>query len=571
MKPVIYQLIVRLAGNSNTKTMPFGTMIENGCGKFNDLSLHFLRTLSSFGITHIWLTGIIEHSTCTDYTRFGIMADNPLVVKGIAGSPYAIKDYYDVCPDLACSVGNRMQEFEALIERCGKAGLKPVIDFVPNHVARQYYSDQIPAGIETLGQNDQKDLGFCPNNNFYYIPKQALCLPPEVFKLKYVKQINHAAFEENPAKVTGNDQFGPSPAFTDWYDTVKLNYGVDYLGGNATHFDPIPDTWIKMTDILHFWASKGVCGFRCDMAEMVPVEFWEYAISSLKEKYPEIIFIAEIYNPHAYRPYIEKGGFDYLYDKVGFYDTMREILCGGLPADGLTSVWQKLEGLDGYMLRFMENHDEQRIASRHFAGNPWSGIPAMAVAATMHQGPLLIYFGQELGEAALGTAGFSGNQGRTTIFDYYHVPTFSKWFNKGKCNTQLLSEEQNVLKNEYANILKLCSDQVINSGQFYDLMWYNHHLKTTGQNHVYAYLRWSPLGIYVIAVNFSTKQIDEINIKIPEHFGLMANIKSDQRFFLKTVAGNSPLPEALTFESITKTGLSVTLKPNYYVVICLLF
>lgn len=75
------------------------------------------------------------------------------------------------------------------------------------------------------------------------------------------------AYKEYPAKATGNNRFDAYPNINDWYETVKLNYGIDYQNGNTPHFNPIPDTWTKMLDILLFWAGKNIDGFRCDMAE----------------------------------------------------------------------------------------------------------------------------------------------------------------------------------------------------------------------------------------------------------------------------------------------------------------
>ena len=299
-KFVIYQVLPRLFGNYNTTRKYNGTLAENGCGKFNNFTNKALGEIKKLGATHIWYTGILEHATKTDYSAYGIIPNHTGVIKGNAGSPYAIKDYYDVCPDLAENVDNRMQEFEALIDRTHQNGLKVLIDFIPNHVAREYKSDKKPKGVKDLGENDNKDVAFSPENNFYYIPNQ-----------KFNPSFNTNNFEEFPAKATGNDQFTASPSQFDWYETVKLNYGVDYLNGREKHFVPIPNTWYKMLDILEFWAKKNIDGFRADMAEMVPVEFWGWVIPQIKKINPEIIFIAEVYNPAEYRNYISNGKFDY--------------------------------------------------------------------------------------------------------------------------------------------------------------------------------------------------------------------------------------------------------------------
>lgn len=569
MKPIIYQLLVRLAGNRKGSGKPFGTIEENGCGKFNDLSSHFLENLKEFGITHLWLTGVLEHASCTDYSAFGIKADNPLVIKGRAGSPYAIKDYYDVCPDLAEDINNRMQEFERLLKRCQEVGLDTIIDFVPNHVARAYKSDNKPDGISDLGENDNKDLAFHPRNNFYYLPGHKLRLPYEIYELPYVKEIKPQPFEEYPAKATGNDHFTDSPSINDWYETIKLNYGVDYQDGGKKYFDPLPDSWGKMLDILLFWASKGVKGFRCDMAEMVPVEFWEWAIKKVKEKFPGILFIAEIYNPAAYRSFIETGGFDFLYDKDGLYDTLRAIMTGKQQASELSKVWQGLDGLDAVMLRFMENHDEQRIASPHFAGNPLAGIPAMAIAATMHQGPLLIYSGQELGEPAIGSAGYSGDDGRTTIFDYFHVPSFQQWFNEGRCNTEKLSEEQIDLRKKYQELLVFCQDEVITNGDFYDLEWYNLGKPGFYPESVYCYLRWNNKKIWLIAASFCQKGSLETTIRIPMHFFEISKLSQHENFEIKSIHNHTVLQNNIGTKDLTDLGIILNIEPFKYAIVCL--
>ncbi|MBW6498004.1 MAG: alpha-amylase family protein [Bacteroidales bacterium] len=569
MKPVIYQLLVRLAGNRNISKKPFGSIDENGCGKFNDLDAHFLGEIKNLGVTHLWLTGVLEHASCTDYSAFGIVADNPLIVKGLAGSPYAIKDYYDVCPDLAINVNERMQEFEDLLKRCNGAGLIPIIDFVPNHVARQYRPDNNPPGIKSLGENDKSTLGFHPNNNFYYLPGQALRMPREVYELPYVKDNPLEKFVEEPAKATGNDQFTAAPSINDWYETIKLNYGVDYQGGGGKHFDPIPDTWQKMGEILLFWAQKGVKGFRCDMAEMVPVEFWQWAIGEVKNKLPEVIFIAEIYNPGGYKDYVETGGFDFLYDKVGLYDTLREVMTGRKPASSITRVWQDLDGLDSRKLRFLENHDEQRIASRQFAGNARAGIPAMAVAATLHQGPLMVYFGQELGEPAEGAAGFSGDDGRTTIFDYFHVPAFQQWFNNGKCIEEKLSTEQKSLRRAYKQLIKLCKDPIIASGNFYDLQWYNQNKPGFKPDSIFCYLRWNKEKIWMIAANFSQVENLNITIRIPKHFFETVELADNQDYVTQMIQPESESPGRLSQEELIENGITINIESNNYLVICL--
>ncbi|MDR0232479.1 MAG: alpha-amylase [Dysgonamonadaceae bacterium] len=503
-KIVIYQVFPRLFGNDNPTNEINGSIEKNGCGKFSAFSNIALNEIQKMGFTHIWYTGVIEHATKTDYSAYGISKDNPTVVKGNAGSPYAIKDYYDVDPDLADDVKQRMNEFEELVERTHAANLKMIIDFVPNHVARQYHSDAKPAGIKDLGENDNIHTSFDANNNFYYIPGQAFAPDFDLHKYK-----------EFPAKATGNDKFDAHPGINDWYETVKLNYGIDYLSGGHKHFNPIPNTWHKMLDILLFWSSKNIDGFRCDMAEMVPVEFWNWVIPQVKEKYPEIVFIAEVYNPLEYRNYLWNGKFDYLYDKVGLYDTLRAVIRGEKPASAITGCWQSIEGIQHQMLNFLENHDEQRIASVFFAEDPLKYIPAMVVAATMNTNPVMIYCGQELGEPGIDQEGFSGLDGRTTIFDYWSVDSIRKWRNKGKYDGKELSKGQKDLREFYVKLLNLCnSEKAIREGLFYDLMYLNYGNSKFNSDKQYVYLRKADNEILLIVVNFEDKDV-ETSINIP--------------------------------------------------------
>ena len=509
-KIVIYQVLPRLFSNTCTHCIPFGSIEQNGVGKLNHFTPDVLREIKSLGITHIWYTGVIEHATQTLYTEYGIAPNNPYIVKGKAGSPYAICDYYDIAPDLAEDVPHRMQEFEALVERTHEAGMKVIMDFVPNHVAREYHSDAMPDGVEQLGANDDKEKHFDPQNNFYYIPRQRFS--PRFF----IGQNNPNEYNEFPARATGNDRFDAYPENHDWYETVKLNYGVDYLDWRKEHFYPIPDTWYKMRDILLFWCSKGVDGFRCDMVHMVPVAFWHWAISQIKREYPHMIFIAEIYEPALYRPYIEYGQFDYLYDKVGLYDKLREIECHDVSAAQLSYCWQSLDGISGNMLNFLENHDEQRFASQQYAGEASRVLPSLVVSATMSRAPMMIYFGQELGERALDAEGFSGRDGRTTIFDYWSVPSVRAWYNEGKCNTENLTPEQCALRQMYKQVLSLCnSEKAIAQGDFFDLMYVNFENSEFDPHSNYAYLRYTQDEILVIAVNFATQSRD-IAINIPQ-------------------------------------------------------
>ena len=510
-KLIIYQVFTRLFGNNHTHLVNNGSLAENGCGKMADFTGKALEEIRRLGATHIWYTGIIEHATQTDYRRYNIRPDHPAVVKGKAGSPYAIKDYYDVDPDLAKDVPGRMKEFENLVQRTHRAGLKVILDFVPNHVARQYQSDAQPDGTIGLGVNDDPRQAFSPYNNFYYIPDTSLQCQFDM------KGDTDEPYREIPAKATGNNRFDAYPNINDWYETVKLNYGVDYMNGGTCHFDPVPDTWHKMLDILLFWASKDIDGFRCDMAEMVPVEFWEWVIPQVKAAHPDLIFIAEVYNPREYHNYLYRGKFDYLYDKVGLYDTLRSILCGNESATAITRSWQNLGGIEKRMLNFLENHDEQRIASDFFAGSPHKAIPALIVSACMNTNPMMIYFGQEFGEMGMDSEGFSGRDGRTTIFDYWAVDTIRRWRNSGKFDGKLLTEHEKHLYAIYQRVLTLCREEkAIARGEFFDLMYANLGGWRFNEHRQYAFLRKHEKELLLIVVNFDNTPAS-VGVNIPLH------------------------------------------------------
>ncbi len=521
-KFIIYQVFTRLFGNQSIPAKQNGSIEDNGCGKMADFTTKALKEIKKLGATHIWYTGIIEHATQTDYSAYGIPTDHPAMVKGKAGSPYAIKDYYDVDPDLAKKVPNRMKEFADLVNRTHRAGLRVIIDFVPNHVARQYRSTAKPTGVEDLGENDNTDMAFSPMNNFYYIPRTRLEASFDM------KQDADQPYCEMPAKATGNNRFDAWPNINDWYETVKLNYGVDYCGGGACHFEPVPDTWHKMKDILLFWAAKEIDGFRCDMAEMVPVEFWEWVIPQVKAQYPKIIFIAEVYNPNEYYDYLNRGHFDYLYDKVGLYDTLRAVTCGNASATAITSCWQRLGDIQNRMLNFLENHDEQRLASDYFAGNGRNGVPAMIVSACMNTNPFMLYFGQELGERGMDCEGYSGRDGRTTIFDYWSVETIRRWNNGGAFDDALLNEDEKYLRNFYARLLNLCTQEsALAKGNFFDLMYVNRGNWNFNEHKQYAFMRKYEDDLLLIVANFDHIPV-QTSLNIPQHAFDYLKIAADE-------------------------------------------
>ena len=536
-KTVVYQVFTRLFGNTNTTNKPWGTIEENGVGKFNDFTDKALKEIKDLGVTHIWYTGVPHHDVIRDYTKYGISNDDPDVVKGRAGSPYAVKDYYNVNPDLAVNVENRLEEFEALINRSHKANLKVIIDIVPNHVARNYQSVTNPKGTKDFGADDDTSVAYHVNNNFYYVPNTPFVVPDFLNGYKPLGGENHplsdGKFDENPAKWTGNGARSPKPSFYDWYETVKVNYGVSPEGKKdfdelpkgfenedyKKHFEfwkdkTLPNSWIKFRDIALYWLEKGVDGFRFDMAEMVPVEFWSYLNSNIKMKNPNAFLLAEVYNPSLYRDYIKKGKMDYLYDKVELYDTIKNIMQGRGLTDHIPPIQEGLKDIEHHMLHFLENHDEQRIASPEFAGKAKIAKPAMVVSATISTSPTMVYFGQELGEDGSEDAGF-GSTSRTSIFDYVGVPAFQRWVNDKKFDGGQSTKEELKLRDFYKRLLNFTISSDALMGEYADIHQYNRQKTLNYNQKVLSFARWSENEKLIVISNFDAIGNHRFVLEIP--------------------------------------------------------
>lgn len=560
----IYQLFPRLFGNKNQSTAFNGSILDNGCGKFDDINVNAVQALKELGITHVWLTGVIRHAKLTDYNHIGIPKSHPAVVKGRAGSPYAISDYYDVDPDLAMDPSCRMQEFGHLLNRIHAAGLKILLDFVPNHLAREYRSVARPDGVVDFGTDDRPERAFDRDNNFYYIPNQSF-VPP--YRPEALYQSEHPYLEQ-PARATGNDCFSAMPGLNDWFETVKLNYGIDYQNDWQKNFDPVPDTWKKMLHIVLFWASKGIDGFRVDMAEMVPVAFWEWLISKVRAVFPKIIFIAEIYQPGLYADYVA-AGFDYLYDKVGLYNRLEGVLVHGQSVEYLSQSWLPAHHLNSHMLRFMENHDEPRLASPRFYGFPFAALPAVALSAWMHPNAFLIYNGQESGETALGSPGFSGDDGRTSIFDYCHMPEHQRWMNNGLFDGGQLDYDQRKLRKKYQAILQLrITLDAFLHGEFYDLMWANPWYTDFDPWHVFVFLRFTKNQRLLIVLNFHRFEQRTMRINMHQDVMQRMGMVDDELIEWQAVDLLEQL-EPIFFKPafLPDKGLNLSLGPSQFVVL----
>lgn len=537
-KEVVYQVFTRLFGNTNTTNKPWGTLEENGVGKFNDFTDKALKEIKDLGVTYIWYTGVPHHDVITDYTKYGISNDDPDIVKGRAGSPYAVKDYYNVNPDLAENVENRLEEFEALIDRSHNAGLKVIIDIVPNHVARNYQSLTNPEGTTDFGAEDDKTKTYAVNNNFYYNPGEAFKVPEWKHGYQPLGGDKHpmadGKFEEIPAKWTGNGSRASQPDMNDWYETVKVNYGVSPDGRKdfdelpegfenedyKKHFEywkdkTVPNSWTKFKDIALYWIVKGVDGFRYDMAEMVPVEFWSYMNSHIKMKNPDAFLLAEVYNPSLYRDYIKRGKMDYLYDKVQLYDTLKHVMQGHGSTDNIPPILNELSDIEHHMLHFLENHDEQRIASPEFAGNAEKGKPAMVVSATSSTAPTMVYFGQEFGEPGAEDLGF-GDPTRTSIFDYGSVPSMVRWVNDKKFDGGQSTNEELELRDFYKRLLNFTINSPAMVGNYQDIHAYNQQHTEWYNDKVLAFVRWSEDEKLIVISNFNAENTYGFELQLPE-------------------------------------------------------
>ncbi len=518
-KPIIYQMLPRIWGNDKIRPKKNGSLTENGTGKFSDIDTDTLEYLKWLGCSHVWYTGVLRHST--QASEDGCVPSHPQFVKGKAGSPYAICDYYDVNAYLADNPSDRMCEFESLIKRTHDAGLKMIIDFVPNHVSRDYGKTDMSKGHPVLGAEDDKSVHWRAENDFFYYPGEKLNLPTEA-------PDGMEPYHEYPAMATGNNCYSPNPGINDWYETIKINYGDTYTS-----------TWEKMYDIIDFWASKGVDGFRCDMVELVPPDFFKWLIEKVKAKYPEVIFIAEVYKKELYRVYIREIGFDYLYDKSGLYDTLRTVVeknvkDNGMPvelwqsATGITRNWQSLSDLQPYMLNFLENHDEQRFASEYFGGDGHKTFAPLYVSLYMNTAPFMIYFGEEVGERGMDEEGFSGVNGRTTIFDWWSVGSIRrlrKLIASGEYKSGSISklvkaglhkEEAEVFIRFAEAVRFAASDIAVAKGTTYDLCYCNMSSDGFDKDRYYAFLRDFEDHTVLVAANFSGRDAD-MKLVIPQH------------------------------------------------------
>ncbi|MFT6247827.1 MAG: glycosidase [Cognaticolwellia sp.] len=579
-KPVVYQVFTRLFGNKNTTNKPWGTIGENGVGKFSDFTDKALLGIKALGVSHIWYTGVPHHALIGDYTKFGINNDDPDVVKGRAGSPYSVKDYYSVNPDLADNPAKRLEEFEALIARTHQQGMKVIIDIVPNHIARDYQSLGKPEGVRDFGADDDKTVEFSADNDFYYVVGEDFKVPKSNDGYAPLGGDKHpladGIFNESPAKWTGNGSRAAQPSINDWYETIKVNYGVKPDGSYTFARLPesyrfksyqahsefwrnkkVPNSWVKFRDITQFWLDKGIDGFRYDMAEMVPVEFWSYLNSAIKMTNKDAFILAEVYNPKQYRNYIQLGKMDYLYDKVDFYDRLKDIMQGHGNTADLANIAQRYSDIEQHLLHFLENHDEQRIASPDFAGSAEKAKPAMVVSALISRSPTMIYFGQEVGEDGSDETGF-GDPTRTTIFDYAGVPAHQRWMNGGKFDGGQLSDDEKSLRDFYQRLMTISAQNSAMLGSYQSLHENNRKALSTYNHLQFAFARWQAQERLIVVSNFDSENSYQYNLQIPSNLVNQWQLPAGEYPLIDLLYGSSNI---LTVHADKTATVNVTMLP----------
>ena len=592
----IYQLLVRLFGNVNETRKVNGSLDENGVGKFDDINDAAIGAIRELGCTHIWLTGVLRQATATDYSRLGLPADDPDLLKGLAGSPYAVRDCFDVCPDYARDPVKRLEEFKALVDRIHAHGLKVIIDLVPNHVARSYRSTVRPD--LSFGEKDDPEQFFDPKNNFFYLrPTDPGGGPP--LKLPTVRDGQYVSPtskvlnagdglfepEKERGRVSGNNVVSWAPGINDWYETVKLNYGVDF-----THPAPvlpdseIPDTWLKMDEINAYWQQMGVDGFRCDMAHMIPPEFWAWAIGRARERQPDVWFMAEAYNDDPNKlPTSDpvaaalnnvmysllNAGFNAVYDDPS-YKALKAIYDRGKWGNDLEGA-RTGDFVYQNSLRYAENHDEVRLAGKNHWGNIGMevGRPVAAILYGIGRGPLMLYKGQEVGEPADGEEGFGGDDARTTIFDYWSMPEMVKWCNHHEYNGTLLSEGQRSLREYYGKLLRLSGEPGFRFGGFWGLNSANQGSegfgKVTGDpvsgHWMVAFLRYDPMSgqrWMVVANLHRSESFRRVHVRIPKEAVEWLGIKAGRVRFVDRIGGTELSADA---EELAEGGVVIPQVP----------
>ena len=614
----IYQMFPRLFGNTNTNRVPNGTYEQNGCGKFADLNDEVLSSLKKLGFDAIWVTGVLRQATTRDYSSIGLPPDDPDLLKGIAGSPYAIRDYYDVCPDYALDPAKRVEEFKSLLTRAKQHDLKIFMDFIPNHVARSYASVIHPErdfgredrGTEFFSADDFYNLKpdshgpplrlatFDPRKKEPLTPTTKVIWDDQQNRFPGLKEKIDGLFpgEAKRGRVTGDNQNTWTPNQDCWYETIKFNYGYNFTEGAkgrrrhptvAQPDFPVPNLWKKMDAVIAYWQEMGVDGFRCDVAHIVPSEFWHWALARARERNPKTFFYAECYegdvrlevpdaNPEL-APFrsnptsLLEAGFDAVYGHDA-YKRLMEIYQDKAWANDLDSA-----GRAGFVgdnsVRYAENHDEVRVASpqvspKHWGGHgPLVGRPVSGILFGLSRGPVMVYYGQEVGEPAdVGAAGFELDKGRTTFFDYWSVPTLIQWMNHGKYDGGALPELNQNLRAFYGRLLNSLTHPALAQGNFIPLNPANrenafYHVadgKRENGRWLYSFLRYDPVSqrTLLVAANLHPKSAASgVKLKFSEEATRLLHLTPELTLEGSDLLSQKPSSLRVSAKELTTSGI----------------
>jgi glycosidase len=371
-------------------------------------------------------------------------------------------------------------------------------------------------------------------------------------------------------RVTGNNAATWTPALTDWYETVKLNYGYDFTTGAREYPTaeqpgrPIPDTWLKMDEVLAHWQALGVDGFRCDMAHMVPVEFWAWLVARARRRKADVLFVGEAYDndPMKVTPgnvmlALLHAGFDAVYDDPS-YKVLKGIYDGPKWANDLDTVVGE-DFLFQRMLRYAENHDEVRLAGKGQWGEVGMevGRAVSAILYGLSRGPVLLYSGQEVGEPALGPEGFGGDNARTTIFDYWSMPEMAKWVNGHRYDGGRLSPEQKALRDFYTRLLNLVGEPAFRDGESFRLNYANVGDERFGRlpgepasgHWLYAYLRFDAVSgqrLLVVVNLHPSETMREMEVILPREAVAFLRMRTEDAERLRCVERLAEMPGKIT-------------------------
>ena len=357
------------------------------------------------------------------------------------------------------------------------------------------------------------------------------------------------------AKATGGDDYGRilDTRLTDnvWYETIKLNYGYNFRERRG-HYDPVPRTWTMMDAVLAFWQGKGVDGFRCDFAHYVPPEAWAHLLSRARARNPAAFFLAEAYpyagslDPVHGDGQLLEAGFDAVYHWKA-YNALKGIYQGY----GMDAYEREMAALDDAerprYLEYLENHDERRIASPILSGvgagdsgfgSSAAGYQLAPLQLLYSQGPVLLFNGQEVGEPGAGATGFKGENGRTTIFDYWRMPVFARWVNGHAYDGGQLDTGERALRRFYADLLQLCQHPSVGGSGYWGLRYCNRAGNAPGASDwLYPYARFVPGSgqLLVVIANFRPGAAEQAMVRVPRELSEACGIPDGGRLELRLI------------------------------------